>query len=889
MKKTKLLSLILLFSLLLSLLSPAEVLAQETEETDTPQGKVLYITSVDRFLRFAEKCRLDSYSRDLTVILQADLDLTNQDFHGIPIFLGNFQGNHHKISGLQITGDGSDLGLFRTLSQGSRVESLRVYGNVSPEGSRLNVGGIAGTNHGTILNCRFEGTITGADRIGGIAGRNTLTGVIEDCQTAGSFTADHFLGGIAGENSGVIRHCAASASLNTSPRENAVNVKSISLETIAGTETTSTVTDIGGIAGSSVGVIRDCVNRGQVGYPHIGYNVGGIAGSHQGCIDLCRNYGKIWGRKEVGGIAGQFEPVSKIEYQIDTLQILDKQLSQTTGLLNRAAYNAQSSMGLVGEGVEQMWEDAENARDALSQLTPGEIPDKDSLIAAHNALSKSIQDMHHTMGGISEAAGTAAGQLGQDLRAISSQMNAMSQTIRDANEHMGVRLTDISDQDTEADYTGKISRCENYGAINGDINAGGIAGSVAHENDMDPEDDLLVSGDRSLNFEGSLRAVILSCSNTGSITSKRLHAGGIVGFMTLGLVKDCVNTGRIEGEKAQYVGGIAGNSHGYIRNCYVKCELSGSSFVGGIAGCGTILSDCTAMVDISSATEKLGGILGVREAPQDEEVTDPIQRNLYTPLSQDMGAIDGVSFDGQAQPIDYSQLKKQRKLPDIFLHATLIFENQEGSRLQRLVIPTGSRLSPDQIPEVPEKYGHNGKWKELSSILEEDIYFDRTLVPEYTPYRRTIASLETRETGRPILLAEGFFSNLKDFTIKPVSIDMLEDLEIREAWTLPVFSETDAAELHFLQPEGTDIQYLTVFVADKEGRWVRREASVNGSHLIFTAQPGDQAFAVGERPNYRKTVQVFGIIGIVLLLMIGFSLKKKIKRKKKQPKPTENP
>ena len=57
------------------------------------------------------------------------------------------------------------------------------------------------------------------------------------------------------------------------------------------------------------GIIEKSINRATVGYPYTGYNVGGICGRTIGRIYDCENYGLIQGRKDVGGIAGQMEPL----------------------------------------------------------------------------------------------------------------------------------------------------------------------------------------------------------------------------------------------------------------------------------------------------------------------------------------------------------------------------------------------------------------------------------------------------------------------------------------------------------------------------------------------------------------------------------------------------
>ena len=61
-------------------------------------------------------------------------------------------------------------------------------------------------------------------------------------------------------------------------------------------------------------------------------------------------------------------------------------------------------------------------------------------------------------------------------------------------------INDVSDEDTEEDVEGKVTNCINEGNVNADINAGGITGAMARENDLDPEDDFTIDGSQSLNF-----------------------------------------------------------------------------------------------------------------------------------------------------------------------------------------------------------------------------------------------------------------------------------------------------------------------------------------------------------------------------------------------------
>ena len=94
-----------------------------------------------------------------------------------------------------------------------------------------------------------------------------------------------------------------------------------------------------------------------------------------------------------------------------------------------------------------------------------------------------------------------------------------------------------------------------------------------------------------------------------NISSLGTHAGGIAGG-NYGTIENCYVTGTVSG--TQYVGGIAGyNSDGEIKNCYTTCNVTGSgNQIGGITGInnGTV-QYCYATGKISGTT-LVGGIVG---------------------------------------------------------------------------------------------------------------------------------------------------------------------------------------------------------------------------------------------------------------------------------------
>ena len=326
----------------------------ESETADTAEKETFHIGTVDDLLQLADSCRLDSWSKNRTVYLDADLELTGSGFAGIPSFSGVFEGQGHTISGLSLVDDGSVIGFFRYVQQGANVRDLVIRGRSMPTGSRSTVGGIAGSNAGTLHNCRFEGVSSGASVVGGIAGTNLATGVIESCTTTGSVYGAHFIGGIAGENHGIIANCTNTSSVNTTVEQNDIDLSSLTLNDLIGTENVADITDIGGIAGQSGGVIRACMNRGTVGYQHMGYNVGGIAGSQTGYIEGCVNYGTVYARKEGGGIVGQMEPSSTLEYTKDTLQELSDEMSTLQTLVNRACDDASAASSDLSNQLEAL-------------------------------------------------------------------------------------------------------------------------------------------------------------------------------------------------------------------------------------------------------------------------------------------------------------------------------------------------------------------------------------------------------------------------------------------------------------------------------------------------------------------------------------------------------
>ena len=812
-----------------------------------PTPTLLTIDSAEEFLQFTEHCRLDRYSQNLQVTLQADIDLSGTGFAGVPIFCGSFEGDGHTIAGLEITAEGTALGLFRYLTADAVVQNLTVEGQVTPEGSRSRVGGIAGENAGLILNCRFAGTVSGGDRVGGIAGRNTVTGIIQSCHTAGDVHGNHFVGGIAGDNTGVVRSCENTAAVNTTEQQNTVELGDITLDTLTNAEATNTVTDIGGIAGVSSGVLRECTNRGEVGYRQMGYNIGGIAGTQNGYITGCENYAPVQGRKEVGGIVGQLEPATVIEYSADTLQILDGQLNTMSGLVTQAGANAQTNAGQISSQLSQLQDQTQTARDALAALTPDpnapQPPDEDAILAAQNSLGAALDAMPGTISGIAVSTQNTVTGLGRDLQAISGQMNAMRKTLDQAEETLGGSVKDVSDADTPKLLTGKVELCRNSGAVLADLNVGGIAGAMAMENDLDIWQDWQQSGDSSLNFSGEVRAVVLGCENHGTVTAKKQNCGGIVGWQSLGLVSNCSSTGLLDSEGADYVGGIAGQSAGYIRSCYSKCELWADSYAGGIAGSAAVATDCRSLVLLYTGTEAVGEVLGSKTEPT-QEVEKPIDGNLFVSAAQHLGGIDGISYAGQAEPLTLEEFLALENLPGMFRLVQVHFLFADGTK-QSVSVELGSALDAAAVPPLPQRQGFLARWAGLEQAELDCLLYDLTFCAEYLPLDSVLKSTE-EENSRPLLLAQGGFTDRAVLQVEPCADTpaVQQGEQLLRCLTVHCTEPDGMTGGRLLLPDGADADRMTLLRRTADGSWQPAEAAPDGSYLVFSLQSSDSALAL---------------------------------------------
>lgn len=172
-----------------------------------------------------------------------------------------------------------------------------------------------------------------------------------------------------------------------------------------------------------------------------------------------------------------------------------------------------------------------------------ELTNRDAITASRNDLSSSLTSMGDIVSSLNNNASSNSQALINDVKAISKQINKIGQTLSGASENVNRDaddiVDDVSDDDTDDDVEAKVTNCINSGTVSADLNAGGITGAMARENDLDPEDDYTTAGSESLNFTFKTRVVTRDCTNYGTVSAKKQNAGGIVGDAEMGSVIDC--------------------------------------------------------------------------------------------------------------------------------------------------------------------------------------------------------------------------------------------------------------------------------------------------------------------------------------------------------------
>lgn len=546
LKKRGLLSLIIAIVMVISTVNMTVITSAEEIQAD------LVISTVDDLKKFRDDVNngVNNYSGK-TVVLANDLNLNGEDW--IPIgwrvtnlngadFSGTFDGNGHKITGLNITSStDSNYGLFGYTGMGSSIKNLNVEGKISIAGDNLYVGGLVGDANGNISNCSFKGSIeqnrnTQLYYAGGIAGYLDRFCNISNCWTdvdmvVKNSTGYVYIGGIT----------------NLEFYANMTNCYALSNGTVSnvcgqnyGTVTTSAM------------VPEEDFKSGKVAYD---------LNANDGLDEL------VWYQNVDEGV-------------LDSYPTLDNSHAEVKLFGDSTYYNSTIPIGTL--------EELEELRDYINSSTDKGKGMTFKLTADIDMTEK--YSGNTSWGTIGRTGNDAAyntlnfmGTFDGDGHNINIYINSTSVSRQGLFGAIGqgavVKNLSVSGSITSAlDYTGGISgvnygtieNCSSTAAVSGTYQTGGIVGSNAGR--------------------------IINCYNRGNVTSTVENAGGITGRNALdnvnsGEIINCYNTGRV----------TSGTNGGAILGLYVSGTVSNCYYLEGSAEVGINGSDAEGQAEVKSA------------------------------------------------------------------------------------------------------------------------------------------------------------------------------------------------------------------------------------------------------------------------------------------------
>lgn len=527
---------------------------------DGTQGNPFQIETAAQLAHFAKTVNEGEAYLHKYIVLTADIDLANKEWTPIGNysnpFKGNFNGDNHTVTGMQISGESDRVGLFgecTKFNDNSAIKNITVKDSVIC--GKNFVGAIVGyAEEINIENSRSIGnTINGKTDVGGICGK------------------------IGGYSVGKVSQCYNSSKVTGRGRT-------------------------GGIAGMG-GIAENCLNTGEIMIINKPYQsaCGGIFGifddtTTSATITACVNLGKVSGGESFGGIVGSTDSestghISNCYYNMDAI---------TGGFDAGTALTAGQLCGALPEGFDSAnWKEGSvdtsnavatdtgsrfgTAAGTYINLTKvAEIGEtKTASVPVYNYVTTNGDDWDtYTL--ITTAEEFAA--IGQDRDAAKWSANYVLGNDIDLS---GVELSSIGDP--EIPYIGKFS---------------GDGHTISHV-DMTKEDGVYSSGlfAQIGNSSGKSGKVILLLAANGDIVSSYSETGGICGNLSAGEIYGCSFTGTVKGYTA---GGICGNAgqDTKISQCFFAGDVQGSSAAGICGRSGAvvdIINHCISIATIDTA------------------------------------------------------------------------------------------------------------------------------------------------------------------------------------------------------------------------------------------------------------------------------------------------
>ena len=497
-------------------------------------------------------------------------------------YTGVFDGNGATIN-LNVDKSGKNAGLFSIIGDGGKVKNVTTDGKVIG-GSY--VGGICGTNKGTISDCNNKANVTSRNSMaGGIAGYCESSGKIQfsgAMTNSGKINSNGSIGGIVGECKGSIE--GAGELQNTGVIDGGMYYQST-----------------GGIAGK-LGDAAALKVTGEV-----------------------RNTAEVSGATYTGGIVGCLAPSSGDPIQIQAGSILNT--GNVTG-----SYAGNSIGGVIGyipgkAEISAMTGDIRNTGAVKGPNTIGGV-----FGYCTSTTVTAAGDIVNT----GEVAGNPSGnEIGGIVGKLNeSQLIAVGGEIR--NESSVTGATQVGGVAGRCDRNRTDSPIRAYGDI---VNQGKISTTQA---------DNIGGIVGSYNCKEGIVSDTGVIKNEGAIEGIGTYVGGIVGSYNIkastGAVKKCINTGDVTASKGIQVGGLFGyvsitsstEEYRNIENSYSTGQVNVTDATdatdsrnGTLVGCfsGNKIKNCydtvTDALPMLGTTKYCQGVENCYSMSEDTSVTEP--------------------------------------------------------------------------------------------------------------------------------------------------------------------------------------------------------------------------------------------------------------------------
>ncbi len=610
---------------------------------------------------------------------------------------------------------------------------------------------------------------------------------------------------------------------------------------------------------------------------------------------------KEWGqltKEEQNQVIGEI--INLAEYLGDMSQAASTILSSLSVIANILAPYASDAAKAAKEDINQATGYVQNILDSLKSASNGvkgivnylnAQPDirfsqlGDGFDATREDLHKQLQGISDSLKSLSSHASDYSDKINADLRAVNDQLNIVFNLLADhmvdySDLSIEELYEEISDEEIDTITTGRTDTSTNKGIVKGDINVGGIAGSMSVDEE-DPEDSAAGSVEYQIGRRFITKCVIKDSVNEGYITAKKNGAGGIVGYMKHGMVLDCEGYGSVESTEGDYVGGICGESLTAIERCYALCMVSGGKNVGGIAGYADTLKDCYTIVDGGASVGRIGAIAGqvtsYENTFEDEETEPKVCRNYY--VGETLHGIDDISYVDVAEPIAYEELLTVEKLPVAFWHLKVIYRI-EDEELGTEEVKFGESLAGLQYPEIPEKEGYYGVWPDYSGeAMAGNLVINAEYKENVTVVESNEKLIESEEGyhEKPYALVEQIFT---EDTVLNVGVSdrmppdkaggkeyVIYDISLENSGIGP----EDRFAVRIYNPyEDADVWGYF------DGDWTLLESKKRGQYLQVSMEGDKEAFCVIKRTSYRGMIIGIGA-GAAAVLLLAFTAVRKIR------------